>query len=247
MIGGITRPGAPVNDPAELRDIYHRDGYVVVPDLVDAATLAGLRRRLDELCDSGKPPAGAAYEQGKASAKVLRKLTDLAAADEAFRTVAGRPDILGVVTALTASQGVLLYSDQAFLKPAFHGSEKPMHQDNAYFKVEPMMAGITCWLAIDDATLDNGCMRYVPGSHRRGLVEHTAIANTPHLVPLDQGQVASRPCPIPAGAAIFHHLLVLHESKANRSPAPRRSWAMHYVGDHAVCPSRRADTMLRVR
>ncbi len=232
-----------MHDPAHLRDAYDRDGYVVVPDLIDAGTMAELRRRLDGLCAGGQDAPNSSFEE----AKVLRKLTNLAPMDDVFRGVAAHPDILALVAALTGAQGVLLHSDQAFLKPAFHGSAKPMHQDNAYFKVEPMSAGVTCWLAIDDATTENGCMRYIPGSHRRGLVAHNAIAGTPHLVPIEQEPVASRPCPIPAGAAIFHHLLVLHESHANRSSRPRRSWAMHFVGDNAACPGRRPDTLLRVR
>lgn len=230
---------------SDLNATYLRDGYVVVPDLIDRTTIDVLRTRLNALCDSGNAAPGALFEGGQA--KVLRKLTELAIADEVFRSVARDPKILAVVAELTGSRGILLYSDQAFLKPAFHGSEKPMHQDNAYFKVTPIQSGVTCWLAIDDATIDNGCMRYIPGSHRRGLVEHAEIADTPHLVPVDQGTVAAKPCPIPAGAAIFHHLLVMHESKANSSPNSRRSWAMHFFGDHAICPSRSADSMLRVR
>lgn len=234
---------------AAIQSIYARDGYVVIPDLIDPQTLAEISRRIDaSVQGKGAPPVSAdhSFEDG-GDRKVVRKLVDLAASDPFFAGVARRPSILEVVAALTGARGVLLYSDQAFLKPALHGSEKPLHQDNAYFTVAPMDAGVTCWLAVDEATVSNGCMNYLPGSHRLGLVEHACIAGTPHLVPTTRSPVAEVPCPIPAGSAIFHHLLVLHGSKANRSPLPRRAWAMHFVADHASCPARPAAAMLRVR
>ena len=91
-----------------------------------------------------------------ATRPVMRKLEALAPEDEYFRSIAATPDILDVVTALTGNHpGVYLYSDQVFLKPALCGSEKPLHQDNSYFRVTPHNTGVTCWMALDDATVEN--------------------------------------------------------------------------------------------
>lgn len=236
-------------------EAYERDGYLVVENLVSPQDLRTLRERIDAIQEgranaqsSGfvtnfEPAGGTAV----AAKPVLRKLSELAAHDEFFRSIASSKGILDCVAQLTGrAERILLYSDQAFLKPAFHGTEKPLHQDNSYFRVEPMHFGVTCWMAIDDATVENGCMNYIPGSHKLGLIPHKAIKDTPHLTP--EGQFGREvPAPIPAGACIFHHLLVLHSSKANNSPNSRRAWALHYVNGAAQCPVREYAQMLSVR
>ena len=243
---------------AAQKSFFAGNGYLVVENLVTPAQLAEMRRNIDEI-QEGRTAAAAKnfdtnFEPGAggtavATKPVLRKLSSLAPNDGFFRSIATRVEILDVVAELTGgAERIFLYGDQAFLKPAFNGSEKPMHQDNSYFKVEPMSHGVTCWLAIDDATVENGCMNYVPGSHKLGLIPHKEIKNTPHLIP--DGTVkfgAEVPVPIPAGAAIFHHLLALHCSKANNSPKSRRAWAMHFVNGDATCPCMDFEKMLQVR
>ena len=253
---------------AAQTQFYADNGYLVVENVVTPAQLAEMRRVIDEI-QEGRVSAASKkfdvnFEPGAGGAAVatkpvLRKLSGLAPNDEFFRSVASRAEVLDVVAELTGgAKEIFLYGDQAFLKPAFNGSEKPMHQDNSYFKVEPMHYGVTCWMAIDDATVENGCMNYVPGSHKLGLVPHREIKNTPHLTP--DGSVkfgAEVAVPVPAGAAIFHHLLALHSSRANNSPKSRRAWAMHYVNGDARFPGMNFDStsgaraghkeMLRVR
>lgn len=236
-------------------DFYAQNGYLVVENLVTPAQLQTLRDRIDEIQSGRNATAGSKFttnfEPGDGTATavkpVLRKLAALAPNDAFFRSVAATPAILDCVAQLTGNaERILLYSDQAFLKPAFNGSEKPLHQDNSYFRVEPMDWGVTCWMAIDDATVENGCMNYIPGSHRLGLIPHKEIKGTPHLTP--EGNFAAEiPVPIPAGACIFHHLLSLHSSKANNSPKSRRAWALHYVNAAARCPSREYSSMMSVR
>lgn len=233
---------------AQLSSTYQRDGFVVVPDVLTREAVAAAARRMDELVDDAGALAKAEFERPAAGgSRQVRKLVDLAVDDQVFAPLARSDRILDVAAGLTGAQGIRLYGDQAFLKPAFTGSEKPLHQDNAYFRVNPSDAGVTCWIAIDDATIDNGCVNYVPGSQLRGLVGHHEIAGTPHLVPEHDDGAAARPCPVPAGSAIFHHLLVLHSSKGNCSPRPRRAWALHLVADHATCPGRAMADLPRLR
>jgi ectoine hydroxylase-related dioxygenase (phytanoyl-CoA dioxygenase family) len=84
---------------------------------------------------------------------------------------------------------------------------------------------ITCWIALDPATLANGCLRYIPKSHRLGLIDPRHL---PHLLTAEvvAGEVAA---PAPAGACVLHHGLTLHSSGRNTTPERRRGWALHYV------------------
>jgi len=220
---------------SEQKSFYADNGYLLVPGMVAADVLAELRSRIDAIQNGASAATqGAMYEQGAtatAARPALRKLSFLATHDAFFRGVASTPKILDTVAELTGgAEHVSLYADQAMLKPAFHGSEKPLHQDNSYFRVTPMDFGVTCWLAIDDATVENGCLHYIPGSHKLGLIPHRQIPDTPHLVPEDESGLAPLvACPVPAGWAVFHHLLTLHNSGANNSVKSRRGWAMHYI------------------
>ncbi|MBA3708575.1 MAG: phytanoyl-CoA dioxygenase family protein [Planctomycetes bacterium] len=235
---------------------FNDDGYLVVEDLIDPAAVAALRARLDELQEASVAGADAPVkfqlEKGGAATAVkpsLRKLDEPALTDPLFRSVAATPAILDIVTTLTGG-GVhlMLYSDQVFMKPAFCGSEKPLHQDNSYFKVTPHTAGITCWIALDDATTENGCLHYIPGSHKLGLVKHREMAEKMHLTPdVDFPLPTEVAVPVRAGTCIFHHLLAMHSSKANRSALPRRAYAVHYANRSAESCVRSWDDMLPLR
>src|SRR5438309_968787 len=74
-------------------------------------------------------------------------------------------------TGASGTPNVRLYHDQGRYKPALHGDEVPWHQDNGYWKLEPPGAA-SCWIALDDATLENGCMWVIPGSHLVGDAPH---------------------------------------------------------------------------
>lgn len=250
-------------------EFFAENGYLVVENLVSRENLARLRTQVDEVQNTileaqaaakarhgtiGGGSGGVAYivEPGASGGTAtmakpsLRKLAELAPNDAFFRSIAASPAILEIVQHLTGGgPQIMLYSDQVFLKPAFCGSEKPLHQDNSYFKVTPNSAGVTCWMALDDATVENGCMHYIPGSHKLGLVKHKEIKNTPHLIPdVDFELDKEIAVPIPAGACIFHHLLCLHSSKANTSAHSRRAWALHYANRSATSCVKEWEKML---
>ncbi|MCZ7646259.1 MAG: phytanoyl-CoA dioxygenase family protein [Planctomycetota bacterium] len=229
------------------------------PEVLAPAARAELSNRIWDLVRdaeegrSGKHEVllepGAAAATATLAKPAVRKLSSLVSEGEFFREIAASPRILELVAELTGgAKSIYLYSDQVFLKPAFCGSEKPLHQDNSYFRVTPHSHGVTCWVAIDEATVENGCLNYIPGSHKLGLINHRAIPNTPHHVPDVNFPLGEEvPAPVPAGGAVFHHLLCLHSSKANHSAHPRRAWALHYVNGEAHSPHREYKKMLRVR
>jgi ectoine hydroxylase-related dioxygenase (phytanoyl-CoA dioxygenase family) len=239
-----------MNITAVQRSSYRDNGFVVIEGLVGAEDVRRISNRLDDLQDSSKRGSvQVVNEPGSPSdTPILRKFAELAVHDPLFARIAAHPAITEVASELTGGGEIMLYSDQAFLKPALCGSAKPLHQDNSYFRINPDDRGVTCWMAIDDATLENGCMRYIPGSHRFGKIRHKEIAGTPHLIPdVDRPLGLEVPVPIPAGACIFHHLSVLHASLANTSPKHRRSWTLHYANRSAISCQRPWGQMIRVR
>lgn len=137
-----------------------------------------------------------------------------------------QPGIQGIVAALLGPNPIL-FQDMALVKPPFIGSEKPWHQDNAYFSVTPLTAICGVWIALDDATVENGCMHVIPGGHRLGALRHHHDRDC-EIVPgrIDPAQAV--PVPLRAGGALFFLGMLPHQTPPNASPARRRALQFHY-------------------
>jgi len=126
-------------------------------------------------------------------------------------------------------QSFRLFHDQLFCKPAKHGGVVAWHQDFSYWTFTKPMHHLTCWIGLDDATTENGCLYYVPGSHKWGLLPITGLAGDMEAVRsvLSNEQVAifdkKVANELPRGYASFHHPLMMHGSYANNSERPRRA------------------------
>jgi ectoine hydroxylase-related dioxygenase (phytanoyl-CoA dioxygenase family) len=126
-------------------------------------------------------------------------------------------------------QSFRLFHDQLFCKPAKHGGVVAWHQDFSYWTFTKPMHHLTCWIGLDDANVENGCLYFVPGSHKWGLLPITGLTGGMDAVRevLTQDQlkafderVANE---LPKGYASFHHPLTMHGSYANTSDHPRRA------------------------
>lgn len=130
-----------------------------------------------------------------------------------------------------------LFHDQLFCKPARHGGVVAWHQDFSYWTFTKPMHHLTCWIGLDDATPENGCLYYVPGSHRWGLLPVTGLAGDmeavrqvlgPEQLNVFDHKVANE---LPKGYASFHHPLMMHGSYANASEKPRRAVVLNAMAD----------------
>lgn len=241
----------------EQKRFFRENGFLGVENVVAPELVAAMRQRIEELCEAWNSDearrVGAQQEADVAgavtdakTAQTVRKFADLVTHEPIFKEHALNPALLDLVEDLIGIP-LNLYADQALLKPPRVGSEKMPHQDNAYFRVEPSDAVITVWCALDDATVENGCMHYLPGTHRGGLVSHQAIPGTPHLVPEGFDPDKAVPVPIHAGGIVFHHSLTHHYSPMNTTNQWRRAFVCHYIRADAVASEKALDTMLRVR
>jgi len=118
------------------------------------------------------------------------------------------------------------------------------HQDQAYWPVFPDSRTATCWLAIDDSTLENGCMRFVPGSHLQPIRPHRPLkgdrgeAHT-LLTDVDPARDEVRPVPIRRGDVTVHNERVLHGSGGNRTGGWRRAYVVAFRARATVAEERR--------
>ena len=123
-----------------------------------------------------------------------------------------------------------------FNKVPRESRETPPHQDGYYFMIEPQEA-LTMWIALDDCDEENGCLRDVRGSHRRGLRPHVRSAilgfsqGIPDYGPDDRASEVA--IPAKSGDVLIHHSMTIHLAHANRSPRERRSLGMIYYSARA--------------
>lgn len=136
-------------------------------------------------------------------------------------------------------QSFRLFHDQLFCKPAKHGGVVAWHQDFSYWTFTKPMHHLTCWIGLDDATKENGCLYFVPGSHKWGLLPITGLTGDMNAVKevLNEDQleifekrVANE---LPKGYASFHHPLTMHGSYSNYSERPRRAVVLNAM-DHST-------------
>lgn len=214
---------------------YERDGFLRYGPLLSSAEVKDLRQRFDSLFAQTK------FEDPRSArvARELRTQTDGTAKDSiqqlinvykldpAFEALVHDPRILDVTESLIGPN-IQVLADQALLKPALHGGELPWHQDNAYFRLTPPKS-VTCWIALIDVTEENSPVRFIPGSHKLGLVEHKAGFEGTILREAKVDATNTVTVTLPAGGASWHHCEILHNSQPNRSSRPRPAYAIQFI------------------
>ena len=173
-----------------------------------------------------------AVAEGSASvtsyAASLRKLKHVAVEDPLFYAHARDPRILDIIEQFLGPD-IVLASDNVFMKSPRVGSRQNYHQDSlAGFYLEPAELLVSCWCGIDNATIENGCLWMIPGSHRGGPL--TSDQRAEYAPQADGSEPEGAvPVEISPGGCIFHHGLTLHGSRANVSALPRWGYATHYA------------------
>lgn len=246
---GETRParrrdkvGSMLTD--EQWDAFSREGYMRLGPLLTPEQVEALGRRADALAMGTvenqhvlmQLDTGGAYEELPGAVKSLgngtrmyRKIQGLEA-DDVYWPLVAHPISLEICRRMYGPHApVSIFRAMVMNKPAGQGTVLPWHQDGGdVWKLDrdPL---ITVWVALDPATVANGCMEIVPGSHRTGLVtaegstlseENAAIHCPPEKV---------MPLEVEAGHGVFFHNWLIHRSGVNPSDTPRRAFTACYM------------------
>ena len=219
---------------------YEEHGFFTVERLFTPSDLKELSQRTTDIAEGRVKdfPSSLIELEPNAeiqNAKTVRKINDCARNDSVFARYAANEKILDIVQEVLGPD-IKLFGSQCFMKPP-GGVEKPYHQDSPYFSIAPM-ALVTCWVALDEATLENGCLWVVPGSHRQGPLEHSEAWDLGNRIDMRIPESAfdrSKEVAItmPEGSCSFHHSLLLHMSHPNKTSQPRRGAAFHYMSSRS--------------
>lgn len=224
---------------AEQINFYKDNGYIVVADVLAPEEMDTLHARLKEIVATDAPPPGVKFQVEPSIAKgetvaaskedSYRKIWDLIPNDEVYtRVYATNPRVVGVIHDVLGTSHIKLFRDALMCKPARHGSQKVWHQDSLYWRIEPM-ALCSCWLALDDATPENGCMRVIPGSHKWGPIAHSTVEGDFGVEATDLDLSNEVVATMKAGSALFFHSLLFHGTAPNTSDRHRRAMICSYM------------------
>ena len=232
---GITGGFSAVTD-ADI-EYFHRNGYLVINDAFSAteieAALAGMIHLMDGKCSDFR---AIQFEpklikqkdalEGQERRDAIRKIFNFVDYEPRLNAMAVHSGLLGVLEKIMGDTPEL-FQDMALVKPPRYGSEKPWHQDCAYFNLPEGTTVVGVWIALDEATPENGCLHIIPGSNIDGPMIHFKrrdwqICDTD--VPVGRDTMV----PLKPGGCLFWHGLTHHGSPANQSEQRRRALQLHY-------------------
>lgn len=218
---------------------FHEQGYLAGVRILNDEHVERLRQELQDLLDVAHPLHHLFYEFHANEAAEPNQV--LFHALGAWRIAPGFHDLLWHPAFLVPAAQLLggrlrFWHDQLFCKPARHGGVVAWHQDYSYWTRTTPLQHLTCWIGLDDSTRANGCLHYVPGSHRWPDLPITGLAgdmNAIETVLTDEQKELFKPVAIELqrGECSFHHARMIHGSYANLTDRPRRATVINVFRD----------------
>lgn len=229
-----------MKSPSEEQIAFYRDnGFVVIGGFLDAAEL----ERWQEATDEAVKQRLANLDEGLSNqrnpdsyySRVFVQCLKLADTHTGMRELMHDRRLGEIAGTLAGVEGIRIWHDQALIKQPY-GNPTAWHLDNPYWSFDSRDA-ISLWVALDDTTLGNGCMWYIPGSHKSATFDNVGIGeNIGDLFAVYPAWKAIDPvaCPCSAGSAVFHNGLVAHGAGANMTNRQRRAMTCAYMPDGSV-------------
>ena len=236
----------------QQKEYFNEQGYLVVEQVFSPAEVERLRSSADALAaqahgftESTDRFKLKAFGSGGTMVQQIAEPHEISGE---WLNLAKNPRQLDIIEDLLGPN-IQLYYSMMMMKPPREGFTAPWHQDFAFF-VHNRADLLACMVFIDDATLENGCLRVIPGSHKLGLLNHFkngqftgVLQDTAPFDDPDQQVVL----PLKAGGVVLWHCLTLHSSHPNRSERPRRGIVFEYKNPEAYLLGGAFNSRLEVR
>ena len=223
-------------------ETYQQNGFIRFHSFFSPAEMDDLRAVIDDAIAAHRDRIVGAEGGGRTSAdyeRVFNQMVNLWVDSPGARRIAHSRRLAEAGRRLSQARHVRIYHDHAMVKPAGQESkETNWHQDAPYWPMEPV-GSFSAWIAVDDVTVDNGCLHFVPGSHKFGLLEPIRLGVAGESIVdkmRQQGHEVAAPAPMEmkAGGVTFHDGCNFHYAGPNRTDDPRRAFAIIYIPDHVT-------------
>jgi hypothetical protein len=221
-------------------EFFNEHGYLAGIKMLDEWQIDALCKQLSEIADPAHPAHHLFYEfhtnESSDPDSVLFHSLGHWRIAEGFHDVLWNPVFVQAASQLLGNVSVRFWHDQLFCKPAHHGGVVAWHQDYSYWTCTTPMQHLTCWVALDDATKENGCLHYIPGSHKWGLLDRPELAGDmdgliKYLSDRQKAEFKPIAIELKKGYCTFHHPLLVHGSYENKSPYSRRAFVLNVFAD----------------
>lgn len=206
-------------DHAAAVQEFDEAGYVIFRDVIDAALVAEASEHVAWLQERHPDLRGEELSH------------ELVARDPFWVRLVGDDRLLDIA-ALFVGPDIALFASHYISKPPFSGQQVLWHQDGAYWPLDPMRV-VTLWLAVDESTPENGCVRVIPGSHTGELHELRqrddvdSVLGSESAIDIDESDAVDMI--LSPGDVEVHHPKIVHSSNANTSPKRRCGLTIRYI------------------
>jgi phytanoyl-CoA hydroxylase len=218
---------------SEVATRFEQDGYAILDRVFSEEEISPVSDEIDRIIAGERtyiPERDLVWEPGEEKRR-LRNAFRLALYNPLFLEFAKSPKLTGVLGELLGHP-LRLYGSQLFAKPARVGTVVPKHQDMPYWPFDPPEL-ITAWVALDDSTKENGCVRFFAGSHKRGMLPHSPSNVPGNSLGLDDhpavNTLPEHAVEVKRGSVVLHHSLTVHYSEPNLSDRARRGLVYVYM------------------
>lgn len=224
----------------EQLQFFDEYGYLTNIKFLDDSQIQLLNEQLDKITDPDHPANELFYEfhsnESTDQNSVLFHALGAWRITDGFHDVLWNPAFVMAASQLLGNRAVRFWHDQLFCKPANHGGVVAWHQDYSYWTRTGPIQHLTCWAALDDSTVENGCLYYIPKSHTWGLLDKPELAGDMLGIMnylTEEQKAAFKPVAIEvqAGYGTFHHPLLVHGSYENKSNRSRRAFVLNVFAD----------------
>ncbi len=224
---------------SEEFDFFQENGYLQIPGFFSKEEIAELGYALDKTVDEKRERIlGGGGEADDDYNRVFNQMVNLWVDYEVIRKYSFDARLAEVARKISKCRHLVIYHDHGLIKPGGERSKATnWHQDAPYWPMEQVGA-LSAWIAVDDVTVDNGCMQFIPGSHKYGRLAPVALSTEGASVLKDieetdiEVEVEPVVMEMEAGGVTFHHGCTFHYATPNRTSSPRRALAIIYIPDY---------------
>ena len=222
-----------------LKAAFEKDGFVFIPGFLSTEETETIRQNFNRVITDVLPnmPATKVFYEDKNDASTLKQIMDIHVHDNFFNTVLFDSKFKELAELLLGDK-VIGKNLEYFNKPPLIGKPTPPHQDGYYFMLDPSIA-VTMWMALEPADEENGCVKYVKGSHLKGMRPHgrtKTLGFSQGITDFGTDEDMQNEIAFPAkpGDLLVHHSLTIHRANGNTSAnRTRKALGLIYFGESA--------------
>ena len=223
--------------PAQ-HEFWEQNGYLVVPNIISSEEIAAYQSIYNQFLDGTIQTGTNRSDLGAGLGKDVAKenITQIMWPSDFVPTILTMPyhqKALSIAQALMGDD-IQMDFDMLINKAPFTDTSTPWHQDAAYWIDMPDKRAASCWLALDEATVENGCMWYIPASHLKPIRPHRFAGKQGGALTCDASETEGAAVELLAGSCVFHHGMTLHYSRGNTTKSQRRAFIVNFRPDAMI-------------